>query len=116
MKSLIKFSILAVTVFLLSSCAMHNGYMNNSASLSEANFSYVDQKMCGSSKTVKVFGIGGSGKDALVDEAKNEMLGDIELLSNQALANVTVSWKNTGFIIWTTTKCTVTADIVEFTN
>ena len=114
MKYLIKFSLLIALGTLLTSCAIHSGYMNNSASLSEANFSYTEQSMRGSSKAVKVLGIGGTGKDALVDEAKNEMLEETKLYSNQALVNVSVSWKNTGFVLWTTTRCTVTADIVEF--
>ena len=114
MKNLIKLSIITILVSILSSCAFHSGYMNNSASLSEPNFRYVHQNISGSSQTTKVLGIGGLGKAAIVEDAKNEMLEKHKLQLNQALANVTVDWKNSGFLIVTTTKCTVTADIVEF--
>ena len=93
---------------------MHNGFMKNSASLSEANFSYVKQSISGMSGTLQVFGIGGLNKQALVEEAKKDMLKSNPLQSNQVLANVTVNWKYSFFVVVFKTECTVTADVVEF--
>jgi hypothetical protein len=114
MKNLFKLAIFAVLISLLSSCSIHSGFMNNSASLGEANFKYVHQGIYGTSQTFKVLGMGGFGISALVHRAKEDMMESIDLKSNQALVNVTVNWKKTTYILVTTNKCTVSADVVEF--
>jgi hypothetical protein len=114
MKNLMKLSVLAILVFTLSSCATHYGFMNNSASLSEANFSYARQSISGTSQTVKILGIGGLGDASLVEKAKQNMLEEYTLQDNQALVNVTVDWRDSRIVLVKTTKCTITADIVEF--
>ncbi|HPE57878.1 MAG TPA: hypothetical protein P5514_06170 [Bacteroidales bacterium] len=114
MKKVLQISILAVIAIFLSSCAMHTGYMNNSASLTEANFSYVKQSISGYAEAMYVFGIGGLEKEALVQEAKAQMLKENPLGPNQTLANITVNWKNSFFVIVNMSKVTVTADVVEF--
>ena len=98
----------------ISSCALHTGFMNNSASLSEANFGYVTQSISGTAGTLQVFGIGGLDKMALVEEAKKQMLKENPLQPNQALANITVNWKNSFYVVVMSSKVTVTADVVEF--
>lgn len=98
----------------LTSCALHSGYMNNSAALNQANFDYVERGLTGSASTTKVIGIGGLGKSAIVDEAKRDMLKNNSLKANQALANVTVNWKRSFLILVEKNKCTVTADVIEF--
>lgn len=108
--------IIIVSKFLIASCAFHNGHMTDSASLGSNNFRYVKTHLEGYEKETEVLGIGGLGKQALVNEAKKDMLMGNELLPNQALANVTVSWKTSFFVFFSTTKCTVTADIVEFSS
>jgi hypothetical protein len=114
MKNPVKILIVAVSALALSGCAMHNGYMKNSAALGEANFSYVDQRISGTASTQQVFLIGGLNKQALVDEARANMLKNNPLKPNQALANITVDWKYTIIVVVTRTECTVTADVVEF--
>jgi hypothetical protein len=63
-------------------------------------------------------GIGGLTKNALVDEAKQDMLSKSPLKANQALANVTINYKGSYFVgpVYHTMVCTVTADVVEFTR
>jgi len=114
MKRVFRLLIIVIGVLSFSSCAVHNGYMNNSASLSQANFSYTQTSISGTASTLKVLGIGGLGKSAIVEEAKKDMLKKHPLQSNQALANITVNWKNGFYFIVQTNKCTVTADVVEF--
>jgi hypothetical protein len=107
--------ILFITLLLTSCSAGHMGYMANSASLSSANFSYVKQNIKGESKATYVLGIGGLAKETLVNDAKQKMLLENPLKSNQALANLTVNFKISHFLIfYAKAKCTVTADIVEF--
>jgi len=77
--------------FRLASCAMHKGTLQNSASLSTNNFSYVKRNATGSARSMLVFGIGGFLKKSLIDEAKRELLRDNPLQDNQVLANIAVN-------------------------
>ena len=105
--------ILGISFF--ASCAFHSGYMVNSASLSSNNFTYVEKDITGSAIATYVLGLGGNDRMALVNEAKNNLLADYPLKSNQALVNLTVNWKNSFVLpLVITTRCTITADIVEF--
>ncbi|MGQ1948787.1 DUF6567 family protein [Geofilum sp. OHC36d9] len=105
---------IVVVLFVFSGCAVHSGYMNSSASLSQANFSYVNTNISGTATTLKLFGFGGLGKQAIVAEAKENMLMDYRLKPNQTLANITVNWKTGFYFFAITNSCTVTADVVEF--
>jgi hypothetical protein len=118
MKKIILKSAMAV-VFALSiaSCsAVHSGSMENSASLGSANFSYVKQNIKGESQATYVLGIGGFAKEALLNDAKQKMIAENPLRDNQTLANLTVNYKKSYYLglIYSTVKCTVTADVVEF--
>jgi len=116
MKNIIKVSLFTILLIMVSSCALHTGVMSNSAQLSHANFSYVKKGLYGTCQTTRILGFGGVFKADLVEEAKKEMLEDYELQANQALANVTVDWKHSRYILVKTTKCSVSADVVEFNN
>lgn len=100
-------------IIFLSSCATHWGTMSGSASLSSNNFKVV-RMSTGTASTTKIFGFGGLAKDALVLEAKKDMMQNNPLREGQALANVTVDFKNSFMFFVNTNKVTVTADVVEF--
>ena len=117
MKKVILKSIFAISIaiFITGCAANHGGYMANSAFLSANNFSYVKMNVQGTSTASYVLGIGGLGKETLVNDAKQQMLARSPLKSNQTLANLTVNWKNSHYLgLVIIVKCTVTADIVEF--
>ena len=101
-------------MIMVLSCAIHTGVMSNSAQLSHSNFTYVKKGLYGTCQTTRILGFGGVFKADLVEEVKKEMLADYELQANQALANVTVDWKHSRYILVKTTKCSVRADVVEF--
>jgi len=103
----------AIVAVMFSSCAMHTGIGMSNASLSQNNFKMV-KYATGDVKTTKIFGLGGLGKQAMVAEAKQELLANYPLQDGQALANMTVDFKNSFFFIVIVTKCTVTADVVQF--
>lgn len=118
MKKIILKSTLAIVLALsITSCsAVHSGAMENSASLSSANFSYVKQNVEGKAQATYVLGIGGFAKETLVNQAKQKMLAENPLKNNQTLANLTVNFKKSYYfgLVYSTVKCTVTADVVEF--
>jgi hypothetical protein len=112
-KNLLIISIAFVTILSFSGCAIHSGFMSDSASLSANNFKMIRYAE-GTASTTKFFGLGGLAKNALVAEAKKDLIQNNPLKDGQALANVTVDFKNSYIFFVVTTKVTVTADIVEF--
>tara|TARA_R110002050_G_scaffold300621_1_gene471011 strand:+ start:40656 stop:41429 length:774 start_codon:yes stop_codon:yes gene_type:complete len=100
-------------LFLFSSCAFHSGMMTGNASLTDANFQVV-QLAVGHSKTVHIIGLGGLKSDAIVFEAKQDLLRNYPLKQGQVLANVSVDFKRSFYFVVGVTKVTVTADVVEF--
>jgi hypothetical protein len=115
-KIALKISVTLFFTLLLTSCAAyHSGYMASSVSLSSANFSYVKLNVKGKSTATYILGIGGLGKETLVNSAKEQMLSENKLKNNQGLSNLTVNFKNSNILgILSKVTCTVTADIVEF--
>lgn len=116
-RDLLKFSVLVLIFSIFIGCvASHKGSMSGSASLAAPNFIYKKQNVYGKAQATYFLGIGGVARQSLVFEAKKDMLEKNPLLPNQALANITVSYKSTGFLglIITTVNCIVSADIVEF--
>lgn len=104
-----------VVIFSISSCAFHGGTYSSSANISSSNFKIV-KTVSGQSKTLKVLGIGGLGKDALVAEAKATLLFKYPLAENQILGNVVVDSKTSFLLVVSIQRVTVTADIIEFSN
>ena len=113
MRTLKLFVAFVIVVFTMSSCATHWGMMSGNASLSSNNFKMV-RMASGTASTTKIFGLGGLAKNALVLDAKKDLLQNSPLKEGQALANVTVDFKNSIIFFVITEKVTVTADIVEF--
>ena len=114
MKNLLRNLFFIVLLNTCYGCAMHQGYINNSVALDSNNFNYIKDNISGSASATYIFGIGGLGREAIVDEAKRDMMESHSLRSNQGLANISISWKNTWLIVYGKTTCTVTADVVEF--
>jgi len=113
-KSLKFILLLGMTLMIISSCAFHNGYIYNSVSLNQPNFSYIKTNISGEASTTHFLGIGGLERQAIVAEAKQKMLAENPLKQNQSLANVTIDWKTEFYFVVIKKTCTVTADIVEF--
>ena len=113
MKKLRLFVAIVIVGLTTSSCATHWGMMTGNASLSSNNFKMV-KMASGTSSTLKVFGLGGLANNAMVLNAKKDMLQNNPLKEGQALANVTVDFKNSIIFFLMTEKVTVTADIIEF--
>jgi hypothetical protein len=108
-----KYFLLLFVIPFFSSCAFHSGVFLSSASITNGNFQVV-KTVQGTAKTTHVLGIGGLKKDAIVFEAKKDLLRKYPLEKGQVLANVSVDFKRTYVFIVATTRATLTADVVEF--
>ena len=108
-----KLYVYLIPFYLLTSCATFKGTMNFSSF--NRNVKYVDAAI-GVAQTQKYLFIGGLSQDALVLEAKREMQKSRPLKSNEEYANTSVDFKTSYYFVYITTKVTVSADIVQFTN
>ncbi len=113
MKTLKKIFVILTAITLSSCSAAYMGITTGGASLSSNNFKIV-RMTTGTASVRSILGFGVMGKDALVLEAKKNLLQNNPLKEKEALANVTVDFKNSYVLIVHTQKVTVSADIVEF--
>ena len=114
-KQYLTLALIIGATIIMNGCGVHSGYMNNSAALSGANFSYSVMNAKGTSSAEYIFGFGGLDKTNLVNAAKQNLLATNPLEANQALANVTVNFKHEFyFLIYTKVTCIVAGDIVTF--
>ncbi|MGQ1945905.1 DUF6567 family protein [Geofilum sp. OHC36d9] len=95
---------------LVSSCASHHGTI--SSGTIEKRIEYVDMAI-GVSQTKKICGIGGMTKDALVLEAKKDMIKNRPLQPNEQYFNFTLDFKNSFWPIVSQTKAILSADVVK---
>lgn len=102
--------------FLVSCVSLHTGMPSSSASLSSNNFKYVIKDAKGSASVTQFLSLIPGFKATLINDAKMEILKKYPLKDNQVLANITVDFKNNLILgpVIRTTKCTITADIIEF--
>lgn len=103
---------ISIVAFLCSCTSFHSGTL--SSSISDRNVCYVDVAS-GISKTKKILWFGGIRKDALVLEAKKQMILNRPLKAGEQYQNITVDFKQTWYGIWVqNTRATVHADVVRF--
>lgn len=113
MKSFKKILVILIAIAFSSCSTFYIGTTTGDASLSSNNFKMM-RLATGTASIHTFMGIGGMKKEALVHEAKKDMLLNSPLKERQALANVTVDFKTSFFLVFRTQKVTVSADIVEF--
>ena len=105
----------ALAVLTLSSCSFHYGTTSaGSAMITDENFNL--DFAYGSAKTTKILGIGSFNRDGLVLDAKKDLYANYPLKPGQALGHVTVDFKTTFVLLVTTTKVTISAEIIDFSN
>lgn len=109
-------------MFLLSSCAIHNGLttnLNNHTTevvLSKKNFKVVES-VKGEAKAMYILGIGGLSKKAMIAEARANMLSNANIVgASKAIINETVEVKHSLFPFVRVYTVTVSGHIVEFTE
>jgi len=110
------------TAFLFSGCAIHSGLTFNTNNhvtqvvLSKNNYVVIDS-VRGEAEAMYVFGIGGFLKEALIAEAKADMLSKTNIIGGaRAIINETVEIKYSWFPIVRLFKVTVSGHVIEFTE
>ena len=110
------------TAFLFSGCAVHSGLTFNTNNhvthvvLSKNNYVVIDS-VRGESEAIYVFGIGGFLKEALIAEAKADMLSKADIIGgSRAIINETVEIKHSLFPVIRLYKVTVSGHVIEFTE
>jgi hypothetical protein len=111
-----KTTIILILSVLFTSCAMHTGIVTNSTALSTNNFAYVKKSVQGTAKATYFLGFGGLSRQALVEEARRDLLENYMPEDNQALVNLTVSFKITFLLFYMENKCTVSASVIQFND
>ena len=100
-----------LSALIFTSCATHYGMVSTSSN----NQSVVYEDIAiGVAQSNHFLGIGGLSQDALVFEAKRELIRNRPLKTNEDFANFTVDFKRTFILLNLRTKVTVTADVVRF--
>ena len=101
------FLLLIGTAFLFSSCAIHSGLTFNTNNhetqvvLSKKNYKVVES-VKGEAEAMYIFGIGGLSKNALIAEAKADMLLKADIIGGaRAIINETVEIKHSFFPVVT---------------
>ena len=108
------FFIISIVSF-LSSCAVHTGMMTGSASLSNPDFSII-KVVSGSASAHYFLGIGGLNKTGLLSVARKNLFLNNSLKRGQVLANLSVDYKTSFYILYWQTTATITADLVDFNS
>lgn len=121
MKKTLAITLVGLT-FLSSGCAFHNGLTSNlnnhttEVVRTRNNFRNIEAVQ-GSTQAMYVFGFGGLRKQALVAEARANMLAKAKLPgTSRAVINETVEIKHSFFPIVRMFKVTVSAQVIEFTD
>ena len=105
--------VIFVITFISISCATHNGTISSSSI--NQNVKYLDIAY-GVTQINKYFGLGGLSQDAMVLEAKRELIKNRPLRQNETYSNFTLDFKNTYILFYCQTKVTMSADVIRFSN
>jgi hypothetical protein len=99
---------------ILSSCvAYQTGNLNSTSAGSK--FIYEDVAI-GTAKADRFLGLGGMRKDALVAEAKRQLMTARPLNQGEEYINFTVDFKHSYFYFMDRSKVTITADVIRHTD
>jgi regulatory protein YycI of two-component signal transduction system YycFG len=123
MKKTIIFPVLLILTVFLSSCGFNAAIISNhnqnatEVQLNSNNFKVIDQ-VSGSSEVSYIFGIGGTDKRQLYENAYSDMMKKANLMNgSKAIVNVMTEEQVSGFApFFIRRTVTVSAHVVEFTR
>jgi len=108
-----KNKLLIISTLILSSCAFHRGTIDMSPYLKGMSYK---KDAIGVAEYTTILGIGGLSRDAIVNEAKKEMIKNYPLSDNETYINYTLNFKTSLYFIAAKTKVTLTAEVVEYSS
>lgn len=104
--------LLGLGLLFLCSCSFHTGSITRSSAESNGKkYNYVDVAL-GYSKVSYILGLGGFGKDMLIDEARRNMHVAYPLKPNEAFENVTLNLHTSWYLLYAKKEVVMLADIV----
>jgi hypothetical protein len=105
------------SIVLLGSCvSLHSGFVApNSVSITSPNFKVIST-IYGESNAIYFLGLGGTGKDGLIKEAKKNMYESYNLNNSEMITNITVDNKTSLYFggIFAQHSVFISADVVKF--
>lgn len=122
MKRIYLFAITIAGALFLSACSsqfhpvINQNLLQTQVVLSQKNYTVIGS-VEGSNEVERIFGIGGISKKAMQDNAIADMFKNAKLTSSQAIVNISFKSAVSGVPpFYTTTVCTATGTIIEFTE
>lgn len=106
------FYLVVLIAFFTSSCAFHTGSLSGVYTDLENPYK-ITGKVTGRAHTGYFLGIGGLTHDELVEEAKADLQRRAVLPEGSILANYSISFKNSFYLIYYQTDVYITADIIS---
>ena len=100
----------------LSACTIHTGAIGGGSGVITNDQFAVTRLVTGTSKTTQFLGIGGFEKDALVYEAKKNMIGGADMQPGEVIGQTTIDFKRTFFFPIQVNKVTVSSEIIDFSG
>jgi hypothetical protein len=104
--------ILITLLLFLGSCAFHSGMITPVGTQTSKSQKYVDIAV-GYSKASYFMGLGGTGKNALINDAKRNMFLSYKLKPGQSFENISLDIKSTCILLYQKREIIVIADVVE---
>jgi len=109
LKLCMKYFLIISLVFFLGSCAFHSGTLNSTTTAEPVFHKDIG---VGVASTHLVFGLGGLSKDALILEARKNLMENRPLEGAEQYNNISTDFKRTVFLMVFKTKVTMVADVV----
>lgn len=101
---------------LLTACTIHTGTISGGSGVITDDRFAVTRLVMGTAKTTQFLGIGGFEKDAMVFEAKKNMIQHAEMQPGEVIGQTTVDFKRTFFFPIQSNKVTISAEIIDFSK
>ena len=104
---------LGILLLMVSGCAIHSGNFNSGVAITNNQFKVLGTAT-GKASTLHILGIGGLATDALVADAKRDLYSRYPLTNGMLLANISVDFKRSFYLVASVTEVTLSGDIIDF--
>lgn len=106
---MIKLTTISIALLFLSACSFHSGNVSSGSTVDCPRKGMV----VGTSKTLNFLGLGGNNNSGLILNAKKDLYSKIREQKGIIVSNFSVDFKRTYFLLFISSKATVSADIYD---